>query len=242
MKTDLLERSPRPAAVAVRQPARGARGRRVPSGGRLVRSRWTRVGLVAFSVVCLAVASAATAFPTLSNWWAGARQHALAAQLDDPTLAGQLRSGSVGDGRPVGRIDIPAIGADFVVVQGVSASDLASGPGHYPGTPMPCSAGNAGIAGHRTTFLHPFYALDELRPGDVITITTPTESCAYRVDAPPFAVAPTDTGVLHGTPGDATLTLTTCTPRGSAAQRLIVTAALVPGSLRPAPTSARAPA
>ena len=46
------------------------------------------------------------------------------------------------------------------------------GPGHYPGTPLPGEAGNVAIAGHRTTYLHPFYNLNELVPGDAIDILT----------------------------------------------------------------------
>jgi sortase A len=192
--------------------------------------------------LCAVVAVAAFCFPTLSNWYAASRQHQLAGQLDDPTLSGQLRGGAVGEGRPIGRISIPALGLDAVVVQGTSAGDLAAGPGHYASTAMPCAAGNTAIAGHRTTFLHPFYFLDRLRPGDVITLTTPAATCSYRVAQAPFAVAPTDTAAIAATAATAataggTLTLTTCTPRGSAAKRLVVKAVLVPRPLRPATAS-----
>jgi len=193
--------------------------------------RWA---LWALAVLGAMAALAALCFPTLSNWYAASRQHALADRLDDPTVAGQVRSGVVGDGQPIGRISIPAIGLDAVVVEGTDAGDLAEGPGHYASTPMPCTTGNAGIAGHRTTFLHPFYDLDQLRPGDLITITTRAATCSYSVSTPPFAVAPTDVSVIAANPGS-TLTLTTCTPRGSAAERLVVRAVLVPSSLRPAP-------
>jgi LPXTG-site transpeptidase (sortase) family protein len=236
--TNLLDERRSPRAVV--QPSLGPQA--TGPLHTLARSRWTRRGLGLVSALCALVALGAMAFPTLSNWYAGERQHQLAAQLDDPTLAGQVRTGAVGDGKPIGRITIPAIGVDDVMVQGVNAGALASGPGHYPGTPMPCTVGDAAIAGHRTTFLHPFYSLDALRPGDVITISTPAFACSYTVTAPPFAVAPTDTAIAANTPGIATLTLTTCTPRGSAAKRLVVKAVMVPTSLRPAPTSAHAPA
>jgi len=216
-------RTPR-AAV---QPSGAAAPARAPHRG----TRWTLWALAGLSAL---VALAAFCFPTLSNWYAAHRQHELAGQLDDPTLAGQVRSGIVGNGKPLGRISIPAIGLDAVMVQGTDAGDLAEGPGHYASTPIPCTPGNAGIAGHRTTFLHPFYFLDRLRPGDLITITTPAATCSYSVSAAPFAVAPTDVSVIAATAGS-TMTLTTCTPRGSAAERLVVKAVLVPSSLRPAP-------
>jgi sortase A len=225
-------RAPRVMVQASQEAASGGPARR----------RIAPVVLGTVAVLCALVALGAFAFPTISNWYAGSRQHALAAALDDPTLAGQVRTGAIGDGKPIGRISIPAIGVSYVVVQGVNAADLASGPGHYPSTPMPCTVGNAAIAGHRTTFLHPFYSLDALRPGDVLKITTAALQCAYAVIAPPVAVAPTDTAVIANTPGSTTLTLTTCTPRGSAAKRLVVKAVLVPTSLRPAPTPAHVPA
>jgi LPXTG-site transpeptidase (sortase) family protein len=200
--------------------------------GRLARSRWTRYGLPCLAVVSALVAVAALAFPFLSDLYASHRQHALAAQLDDPAIQGQIAKGTVGAGRPIGRIVIPAIGLNMVMVQGVDTSALAEGPGHYPGTPMPCSVGDVAIAGHRTTFLHPFSALDELVPGDVVRLETPRLSCEYVVTRPPFSVLPSDVAVVADTPGSYTLTLTTCTPRGSASHRLIVKGVMVPGSAK----------
>ena len=52
-------------------------------------------------------------------------------------------------------------------MEGVQAAPIcASGPGHYPGTPLPGEAGNVAIAGHRTTYAHPFYDLNAVAPGD----------------------------------------------------------------------------
>ena len=41
-------------------------------------------------------------------------------------------------------------------------ADLRKGPGHYPDTPLPGVMGNMAIAGHRTTYGHPFGDLDQL--------------------------------------------------------------------------------
>jgi sortase A len=75
-------------------------------------------------------------------------------------------------GEAVAIIRIPEIGAEHAVVEGVSLADLRKGPGHYPETPLPGEAGNAAIAGHRTTYGAPFKRLDELAPGDKIEVIT----------------------------------------------------------------------
>ena len=151
-----------------------------------------------------------------------------------PTTAGPA------EGQPVGRLQIPTIGVDEVVVEGVAAGDLAGGPGHYPGTALPGQAGNSAIAGHRTTHGHPFYDLQALGPGDDMVITTVQGVFVYVVVGSQL-VDPSDTSVLAPT-ADPTLTLTTCNPRFSAAQRLVVRADLAravlsvaPGRGRPAP-------
>ena len=73
----------------------------------------------------------------------------------------------------------------MMVVEGTDEAQLAMGPGHYPTTPLPGEAGNAAIAGHRTTYLHPFYSLDALVPGDLIFITTLQGIFLYRVTQQP---------------------------------------------------------
>src|SRR6476469_2069049 len=75
-------------------------------------------------------------------------------------------------GQPIGQITIPRIGADFYMVEGVDLKWLKEGPGHFPSTPLPGQAGNAAIAGHRTTYKAPFNRIDELQPGALITVTT----------------------------------------------------------------------
>jgi sortase A len=138
----------------------------------------------------------------------------------------------------VGTIDIPVIGLDQVVVEGVGASQLAVGPGHYPGTPLPGQAGNAAIAGHRTTHGRPFYDLNELGVGDRITVTTLQGVFHYRVSRSEI-VAPDDVAVLDASTTPE-LTLTTCNPRYSAAQRLVVVARLV-ATGGPAPSTGSGP-
>jgi len=127
-------------------------------------------------------------------------------------------------GSPVAVIEIPKISLNQVVVEGTGEAQLELGPGHYVGTPLPGEAGNVGIAGHRTTWGRPFYNLDQLVSGDPIYLATSRGTFVYRV-VWSRVVAPTDVGVLDATPTDV-LTLTTCNPRYSAAQRLVVRAEL----------------
>lgn len=234
LHTSSRPRTQLPVAAGGRGEERERPGAPVGALARVAGSRWARFGLPTLAVLCALAAAAALAFPQLSDLYARHEQHVLAGELDDPAIG----SSAAASDAPIGRIDIPAIGVDMVVVQGTDAGALAKGPGHYPATPMPCTMGDVAIAGHRTTFLHPFYFLDRLRPGDVIELRTRTASCTYTVTQPPFAVSPHDTSVVANTPGAFMLTLTTCNPRGSATQRLIVKAAMAPGSLR----AVRAPA
>jgi sortase A len=132
-------------------------------------------------------------------------------------------------GSAVGLIVIPKIGLSMVVVEGTDTAELQQGPGHYPGTPLPGQQGNSAIAGHRTTYLHPFYNLDQLVPGDVITVTTLQGVFEYHMTSSEV-VDPTDVAVVDNTTTPQ-LTLTTCNPRFSARQRLVVHAALVASSL-----------
>lgn len=137
-------------------------------------------------------------------------------------------------GDPIGRISIPAIDSDFVFLQGVDLKWLRDGPGHFPQTPLPGQAGNAVLAGHRTTYKAPFNRLDELKPGDAITIATVQGTFTYLVDRHAdldgrvlghTVVSPTDLSVLDQGSVDR-LTLIACTPKFSAAQRIVVTATL----------------
>jgi sortase A len=127
-------------------------------------------------------------------------------------------------GEPLGRIQIPELGARFVFVEGVSADDLGKGPGHYSGTPLPGESGTVGIAGHRTTYLAPFRHIDELERGDQIVLRMPYGTFRYSVEGS-TVVSPTDTASLRRV-GHDRLALTTCTPPFSAAKRLVVEARL----------------
>lgn len=122
---------------------------------------------------------------------------------------------------------VPGLDLEAVVFEGVTTSTLTKGPGHIPGTPLPGQPGNSVISGHRTTYGRPFYDFDLLSPGDRIEVETAIGSHVYEVRES-FIVKPTDVWVVDDRPG-AWLTLTTCHPKFSARERLIVTAELVEG-------------
>jgi sortase A len=130
-------------------------------------------------------------------------------------------------GKPLAVLDIPKIRVDNkVVVEGVGRDELRKGPGHVPSTVLPGQDGTFGVSGHRTTYGAPFYRLNELAKGDTITVVTREAIYTYTVTRTAI-VRPTDTQVLDNVKGpdgkpEATITLTTCHPRYSARQRLIV--------------------
>ncbi|MGH9120658.1 MAG: sortase domain-containing protein, partial [Acidimicrobiales bacterium] len=115
-------------------------------------------------------------------------QGRLSSQLQSAKTKQAYLSGSVGDGDSLTRIQIPKLGVDVVVVQGIDEAALNAGAGHYPETPLPCQAGDVAIAGHRTTFGKPFANINLLVPGDQINLVTPVGSCVYRVTEAPFIV------------------------------------------------------
>jgi sortase A len=111
-------------------------------------------------------------------------------------------------------------------------------------TSLPGQAGNAAIAGHRTTFAAPFYNLNELVPGDPIFVLTSQGLFRYVVRGSEI-VSPDDNAVLDSS-GTPELTLTTCNPRYSASTRLVVVALLdttaAPGTKPPAQSDTKTPA
>jgi sortase A len=162
---------------------------------------------------------------------------------------------------------IPRLGADYqrVVLEGTAEAELSQGPGHYEGTAQPGQPGNMGLAGHRVGKGSPFLDLDQLRPGDPIVVETVDSWYVYRVlgdvatgdlTADPSGipgqeiVRPTDVEVLSPTPdgpenaapSGSYLTLTTCHPKYSAQQRLVIHAALDGGAIAKATTPAGPPA
>lgn len=144
-----------------------------------------------------------------------------------------------GPGTPVFRIRIPAIQLTKVVVEGVGTDELRLGPGHYPGcrpgfspplcTPFreiyPGEKGRVVVSGHRTTYGQPFWDLHKLGRGDEIQVETKWGDFTYEVTHSEI-VPPNSTDIVVDRER-AEIVLTTCNPRFSAAERLIVFASMV---------------
>lgn len=133
-------------------------------------------------------------------------------------------------GAAVGRIAIPKIEADIVVVNGTRTGALRKGPGIYDDTPFPGTPGTTAIAGHRTTYLAPFRNIDKLRRGDEIVVRMPYGRFIYEVEKTRI-VEPTRVSVIKRVAYDR-LVLTACHPLYSAAQRIVVFAKLVGSQAR----------
>jgi LPXTG-site transpeptidase (sortase) family protein len=156
------------------------------------------------------------------------------ATVEDPPTVDVASSDAVG--APLGvtrsggiaRLVIPAAGVDEVILKGISGSQLADGPGWYPTSSAPGMTGNVAIAGHRTTHGAPFGDLDDLKPGDRMVLSTFEMDITYAV-ASVTIVDPRRTEVVANT-SDNRITLTTCHPKFSDRQRLIVVGTLVGAS------------
>lgn len=130
-------------------------------------------------------------------------------------------------GEELAFLRIPAIGVDQVLFEGVDVETLRKGPGHMTDTPIPGQPGNAVISGHRTTYGRPFFDFDLLAPGDLVEVETAIGTHVYEVREVRI-VAPTDVWVTDPRPGG-WLTMTTCSPKFSARERLVVWAEMIDG-------------
>lgn len=157
---------------------------------------------------------------------------------EGPRFAGPPADFAPGEGDPVFRLRMPAIDTDHIVVEGVDTETLRAGPGHYPkcrgdgfdlctrfDEVFPGEKGRVVVSGHRTTYGAPFWGVDKLQPGDEILVDAKWGSFVYEVTEQEI-VDPNARGIVIQ--GDkAELVLTTCHPRFSASERLIVYAELV---------------
>jgi LPXTG-site transpeptidase (sortase) family protein len=84
-------------------------------------------------------------------------------------------------GTSVAVLEIPALGLRNVVFEGTSGAVLQGGPGHLRDTPLPGQAGTSEIMGRAVTYGGPFGRLDQLSPGDRITVTTGLGASTFRI-------------------------------------------------------------
>lgn len=153
-------------------------------------------------------------------------------------------------GSPLFTMKIPKLAVETAIVEGVGREELKKGPGHFPdcadvgdgvecveGAAYPSEEGNVAISGHRTTYGAPFFNLHQLEKGDVIDVVSGRARYRYQVRGQEIVdpVAGYNVVEQHGR---SELTLTTCHPRFSAAQRLIIHADYVGSSLVAPPPAA----
>ncbi|WP_296666843.1 class E sortase [Demequina sp.] len=129
-------------------------------------------------------------------------------------------------------IYVPRWGSDYVkpISEGTTRRDVLDtlGIGHYVGTGMPGAYGNFAISAHRTTYGKPFNRIAELQDGDALVVQTEEAWYVYRVTEH-LIVRPNQVEVIAPNPYAAGagpdghyITLTTCHPMYSAAERYIV--------------------
>jgi sortase A len=117
-------------------------------------------------------------------------------------------------------IKIAAIGVNAPVVQGDDWESLKRGVGQHIGSADPGEAGNLVLSGHDDIYGEVFRYLDQLEPGDEVTVFTAQNTYVYVV-TDTMIVAPTYLQVLNPTP-HATITLISCYPYLIDTQRIVV--------------------
>jgi LPXTG-site transpeptidase (sortase) family protein len=135
---------------------------------------------------------------------------------------GEVLNSALHTGGLIGRLEIPRLGLTAIILEGAEASTLRCAVGHIPGTALPGSRGNVGLAGHRD---RSFRRLKDAQTGDSIVVVTPQGSFHYQIAAL-SVVSPGDTAVLAAGK-EPKLTLVTCYPFhfvGKAPRRFIVEA------------------
>jgi sortase A len=201
-----------------------------------------RRGVSVLSLVLFLAGVVMFSYPVGTDVYSRVEQGQLREQFSSPEAQQAYRERRIEVGQGLTTLRIPKIGVEVLVVEGTTPAALRAGAGHYKETPLPGEAGNVGIAGHRTTYGRPLNRMDELGPGDIVELETPLAIHTYRAVEPfdghgnPWVVSPSDYGVV-GQEGVANgLTLTTCHPKGSARQRLVMRFELV--SSEPVPDRA----
>lgn len=180
------------------------------------------LGIAAVAILFLGVSTTEPSGPSVAERHTAIRQVPVL-RPDAPVAVAVPR------GRPLAVMRVPRFGAqwEWAVRQGVDASTLALGPGHYPQTPLPGALGNVAIAAHRAGHGDPFIDFDLLRRGDLVYLSQGRARWVYRIQAPARIISPDAIWVLNRFAPGRWLTLTTCWPKYGSAKRMYVRAALV---------------
>jgi sortase A len=153
------------------------------------------------------------------------RSESLAAEARAIEQAAARFRYSASVGQAIGRIIIPRLGLNMVLVNGTDEASLERGPGRDLRSFMPGQSRLVYIAGHRTTFLAPFSQIDEIQPGDRIRLEMPYGAFVYRAFR--HVIVPANDLAVLRSPRHELLALQACHPRFFATHRYIVYAHLV---------------
>lgn len=190
--------------------------------------RWLAVALIGVGCAVLAFLLLQ---PSLTAYRTDRAQQRLVTEVPvGPAPAGPVRvpvARAVGTGEALAVLRVPRFGADWswVAVEGTALDQLADGPGHYRGTPLPGARGNVAFAAHRAGHGDPFLDFDTLRTGDEVVLEQRRVRWTYRLVTAPRIVPVDATWVLRPS-ATRELTLTTCWPRYGSSKRMYVRARL----------------
>ena len=120
----------------------------------------------------------------------------------------------------IGNIEIPRLGINETLHDGISLISIDRGPSHWPGTALPGDNGNVVIAGHRVTHSHPFRDINIMQVGDEVIFTYGFTKFVYEMTGNEI-VNPDGVYILDQTQ-EKTATLFACHPPGRATQRFVV--------------------
>jgi sortase A len=122
-------------------------------------------------------------------------------------------------GEAIGRIKVPRLGLNMILVNGTDHDTLQKGPGRDLRTYMPGEGQLIYIAGHRTTYLAPFSHIDSLRAGDRVTLEMPYATFVYRIVR--HQIVPSDDLAVLRSHDHEVVILQACHPRFFATHRYL---------------------
>jgi sortase A len=148
-----------------------------------------------------------------------AQQEIFAAVAPATPLSGALSAGPVAPNSLI----IPRIGVDAPTIEGDDVEVLERGMWLRPGSAKPGTAGNVIVAGHRVKYRsgpYTLYRLDELQPGDEVSLVWEGTTHTYKVREQRVVLA--DEIAIEGQTLTEQLTVYTCHPTWSSKERLVV--------------------
>ena len=146
-------------------------------------------------------------------------------RTDPPPLPGAVAEGEV-----LATLHIPRLGDyERTIAHGVGMDDVLNRGyiGHYPDTQLPGEIGNFATAAHRQSYGAPYKEIEQIVVGDSLIVETSDAYLVYEVVGTEI-VHPSQVEVIAPVPGEPgvapterMITLTTCHPLFSAAERWI---------------------